>query len=145
MEITSVVLSAYSQLGIIEDDIRGDRVVAALNKSERLIRMLADHEESIRKHPNYLLIQKDIANLSDEAAAMHSLAYGSDLIRSHPFGAVIHLGNHFVTQKCLELEPLRRELLERAYETWTGSDWINDRDGAKIKDSTAQEPTDADF
>ncbi len=134
MEITKAVLRAYSQLGLIEEDIEDGRAIAALNKSDNLIKMLAEQKISAQSHDNYPLIKREIDSLAEEAAAMQSIAYGLGLIRSHPFGAVIHLGNQFVTKNCPELEPLRRELHERAYEAWTGSDWINDRGGARIND-----------
>ena len=140
MEITAVVLGAYSQLGVIEDDLREGRVVAALNKSERLVAMLADQEEDIKRNPNYLLLKRDIRSLAEEAEAMHSMAYGSELIGSSPFGAVIHLGNHFMTKNWPELEPLRQELHQRAYDAWTGSEWINDRgDKKEVDDQTPLE------
>ena len=125
MDISEFILDVYADLFKIEEEIKTRRFKEAADNSNSLLESITLNEDRARSHPNFHLLKTEFEKLRREALQVSKYAmarsyvtYGAQLIRTNPFGAVVHLGGEAATKDFPEIDSLRRRLQERAYEEY---------------------------
>ena len=125
MDVSEFVLDIYAELFEIEEKTANGRLSEAISHSDRLLEALAVNESVARSHPNFHLLKREFSALRSEALqisryirAKSYVAYGAQLIRTNPFVAVIHLGGDLATREFPQIDSLRINLHEIAYEEY---------------------------
>ncbi len=74
MKIDNLVLHAYEELQIIDEEIEDKKYPQAIERSDNLLRLIVNNKPYVESHINYPLIKRDLEIIEGELKISRNLA-----------------------------------------------------------------------
>ncbi len=74
MNIDKLVLHAYGELQIIDEEIEDRKYLQAISRSDGLLKLIDNNRSSAEEHPNYALIKLDLERIESEIKISKKIA-----------------------------------------------------------------------